>query len=110
MESVKNALALLVLALCLGACPSPSAPDPDPGQDPQENSEISLVAIAISHPPNKLVYAKGEDFDPTGLVVTGIYTDNREPSGGEGRAARSHIHNPGGVYRLGLDQHTQPSC
>jgi hypothetical protein len=35
-----------------------------------------LLSIEISNGPAKTVYAKGESFNPAGLVVTGTYTDN----------------------------------
>jgi hypothetical protein len=35
----------------------------------------ALVSIAITTPPTKTVYAKGEDLDLNGMVVTGTYTD-----------------------------------
>ncbi|MDR0628888.1 MAG: bacterial Ig-like domain-containing protein [Treponema sp.] len=82
MESVKIVFALLLVALLLAACPMPSAP-PEPEPGPNGNPEITLAAIAISRLPNKTAYAKGEDFDPAGLVVTGTYSDGstREETG-----------------------------
>lgn len=75
MPSVKIFLALLVLALIVGACPNAPEPEPDPDPGPKGDTEISLASIAISRLPDKQEYAKGEDFDPAGLEVTGTYTD-----------------------------------
>lgn len=36
----------------------------------------TLTSLTISGKPNKTNYAVGEEFDPTGLVVTGTYEDN----------------------------------
>ena len=35
-----------------------------------------LISLAISGQPKKTTYNVGEEFDPTGLVVTGTYDDN----------------------------------
>ena len=35
-----------------------------------------VVSISVSGTPNKLEYTAGERFDPTGLVVTAIFSDN----------------------------------
>jgi hypothetical protein len=67
MQTVKILWVLVPVALLLGACPTPSDPEPD--------TEITLVSIAISRPPDKQEYAKGEDFDSTGLEVRGTYSD-----------------------------------
>lgn len=47
------------------------------GNDPAFPDEVDpvLVSIAVETPPAKLVYARGEDFDPEGIVISGIYTD-----------------------------------
>ncbi len=37
---------------------------------------VTLKDLAIQTAPNKTVYTAGEDFDPTGMVVTAIYSDN----------------------------------
>jgi len=34
-----------------------------------------LSSIAITTPPNDVAYTAGQDFDPTGLVVTATFTD-----------------------------------
>lgn len=34
------------------------------------------ASIAVTHAPNKTIYGVGENFDPTGLVVTMTYADN----------------------------------
>lgn len=36
----------------------------------------TLTSLAISGTPNKKTYDDGDEFDPTGLVVTGTYDDN----------------------------------
>ena len=36
----------------------------------------SLTSIAVSGTPDKINYKEGDTFDPTGLVVTGTYSDN----------------------------------
>jgi hypothetical protein len=36
----------------------------------------ALVSIAVTTPPDKIVYYQGESFDPAGMVVTGTYDDN----------------------------------
>lgn len=36
----------------------------------------TLISLAISGNPTKTTYNDGEEFDPTGLVVTGTYDDN----------------------------------
>ncbi|MDR2633702.1 MAG: bacterial Ig-like domain-containing protein [Treponema sp.] len=37
--------------------------------------EAALASIAVSRLPDKTVYTKGEAFDPTGLKITGTYTN-----------------------------------
>ena len=37
-----------------------------------------LVSISITTPPNKTAYRYGEAFNPTGMVVTAMYTDGSE--------------------------------
>jgi hypothetical protein len=45
-------------------------------------NEYPLQDIVVTSPPAKLDYAKGEEFDPEGLVVEGVYVDGqREVSG-----------------------------
>lgn len=39
-------------------------------------SAKNIVSLAISGTPTKTKYNDGEEFDPTGLVVTGTYDDN----------------------------------
>lgn len=39
-------------------------------------SSKTLLSIAVSGTPTKVTYKDGETFDPTGLVVTGTYSDN----------------------------------
>lgn len=34
-----------------------------------------LVSIAITHPPNQIIYVEGSSFDPTGMVVEASYSD-----------------------------------
>ena len=41
-------------------------------------SQATVTSIVISGSPNKTSYTVGEDFDPTGLVVTAHYSDNDE--------------------------------
>lgn len=40
------------------------------------SSTETPISLAISGSPNKTTYNAGEEFDPTGLVVTGTYDDN----------------------------------
>lgn len=40
------------------------------------SSTKTLTSLAISGTPTKTTYNAGEEFDPTGLVVTGTYDDN----------------------------------
>lgn len=42
----------------------------------KEASSKALKSLAISGTPTKTKYNDGEEFDPTGLVVTGTYDDN----------------------------------
>jgi hypothetical protein len=37
---------------------------------------VALVSIAVTNVPVKTTYAQDEDFDPTGLLITGTYTDS----------------------------------
>lgn len=39
-------------------------------------AEKALTAIAVSGTPAKTEYTAGQSFDPTGLIVTGTYSDN----------------------------------
>jgi hypothetical protein len=41
--------------------------------------EYPLEGIVIASPPEKTYYAKGEDFDPEGLVLEGVYPDGQRP-------------------------------
>ena len=36
----------------------------------------TLVSIAVTTPPTKTSYASGDEFDPTGMIVTAKYDDN----------------------------------
>lgn len=36
----------------------------------------TLVSIAVTTPPTKTSYASGDEFDPTGMIVTAYYDDN----------------------------------
>jgi hypothetical protein len=45
----------------------------EPGQP--DAGEPVLVSIEVQTPPVKLVYAKGEDLDPAGIAVAGLYSD-----------------------------------
>ena len=38
----------------------------------------TVKSIKITTPPTKTTYTAGEDFDPTGMVVTAVYDDNSE--------------------------------
>ena len=38
-------------------------------------STKTLVSISVTHEPNKTIYVTGEQFDPAGLVITGLYDD-----------------------------------
>ncbi len=44
----------------------------EPGSDP------TLLNIRVTTPPETLVYAVGDKFDPTGMVVTGSYMGGKE--------------------------------
>ncbi|MBQ1186701.1 MAG: bacterial Ig-like domain-containing protein, partial [Clostridia bacterium] len=41
-----------------------------------EQKPIILVSIEITAKPNKLSYCEGEEFDPTGMIVTAYYDNN----------------------------------
>ena len=41
-------------------------------------AEKTLQKIEITSQPNKLTYNEGEKFDPTGMIVKGIYSDNSD--------------------------------
>lgn len=47
------------------------------GDDPAFPDKVDpvLVSIEVEMPPAKLAYARGEDFDPAGIVISGSYTD-----------------------------------
>lgn len=38
-------------------------------------ADKTLLSIEVTTPPNKVIYTDGESFDPTGMVVQGIYDD-----------------------------------
>jgi hypothetical protein len=62
----KRALPTLLITILIGTtlgCPDDSAED-----------EPSLQSIAVTSPPTKTVYVKGETLDISGLVVTGTYS------------------------------------
>lgn len=42
-------------------------------------NEYPLEGIVLASPPDKTEYAKGEDFDPEGLVLEGAYPDGQRP-------------------------------
>lgn len=33
----------------------------------------TLISLSVTKPPNKLSYAVGDDFEPAGMIVTGVY-------------------------------------
>lgn len=41
-----------------------------------DSSDLQLESIEIISPPDKLEYYSGENFDPTGMVVTAVYNGN----------------------------------
>ena len=58
-------------------------PSTQPGGDMRVFHELEVlkvvkkvVRIEITTPPDKTEYMAGEDFDPTGMVVTAVYDDN----------------------------------
>ena len=58
-------------------------PSTQPGGDMRVFHELEMlkvvkkvVRIEITTPPTKTEYKAGEDFDPTGMVVTAVYDDN----------------------------------
>ncbi len=38
--------------------------------------EKTLVSISVTTPPAKMIYMRGEAFDPAGMVITAAYSDN----------------------------------
>ena len=83
-------LSLLTLAMLVG-CGGNSETEPktdDPkteqktedqkteDQKPTEPAEKTLVSIAITKRPNKIVYIVGESLDTTGMEVTATYSDS----------------------------------
>ena len=67
---------LLLLVLC-GCAPAEAEPTgtPTPTPTPTEPAEVVLDKVKLATPPDKTVYAAGELFDPTGLVVNAVYSD-----------------------------------
>lgn len=59
----------LVLTLGLSACTTPTDPKPDDGD------KVTLTKIELDTENVKTEYAVGDTFDPTGLVVTAVYSD-----------------------------------
>lgn len=60
-------------------------PSTQPGGDMRVLHELEMLkvvkkveSIKITTPPDKTKYMAGEDFDPTGMVVTAVYDDNSE--------------------------------
>lgn len=51
----------------------------------------TVTSIEITTPPDKIVYKAGEDFDPTGMVVTAFYDDN----------SKAVLHKTGDGYTTG---------
>lgn len=58
-------------------------PSTQPGGDMRVLHELEVLkvvkkveSIKITTPPDKTEYMAGEDFDPTGMVVTAVYDDN----------------------------------
>lgn len=51
----------------------------------------TVKSIEITTPPDKIVYKAGEDFDPTGMVVTAFYDDN----------SKAVLHKTGDGYTTG---------
>lgn len=43
-----------------------------------ETSGVTLASLAVSGAPTKTTYTEGETFDPTGLTVTGTYSDGSQ--------------------------------
>jgi hypothetical protein len=52
----------------------PSTEDPADPEEPADQG-LTLTSISISSPPEKTVYARGEDLDLRGLEITGTYSD-----------------------------------
>lgn len=57
-----------------------------------------LVSIAVTNPPNKVVYEAGESFDPTGMIITATYDD------GETANVSNYTYSPAGA--LGVEDTT----
>jgi hypothetical protein len=54
--------------------PEEPAEEEEPAE-PEEDAAEELVSIAITSPPEKLVYARGEELDLRGLEIRGTYAD-----------------------------------
>ena len=50
-------------------------PGPGDDDDEEENGRVFLKEIKVT-PATKTVYAKGEEFDPAGMIVTAFYSDD----------------------------------
>jgi hypothetical protein len=89
---VLNVLLAVAAILLVSGCAQPQSPEdadmdrvdiPDAGKeavggdDPvsPDGAGPTLVSIAVERLPAKLVYSRGEDFDPAGLVISGTYAD-----------------------------------
>ncbi len=75
IEKMKRIAAVLavVLALVLAAAFFAACGEDEPTPDP-EPSDAELTAIAVTAP-TKTEYAVGDEFDPSGIVVTAEYSD-----------------------------------
>lgn len=77
---------LTELAKTEAAALAPANTNPDSGGSGSSSSsgsgssstptEKALSSIAITTPPTKTTYTAGENFDPTGMMVTATYTDS----------------------------------
>lgn len=56
---------------------------------------LKVVSINVSQLPDKVEYIEGEEFDPTGLVVTAVYNDGRERSATSGFTLSGYDSTPG---------------
>ena len=47
------------------------------GEDALDNNEPYITSISVTNKPNRTKYYVGDRFDPTGMVITAVYSDGR---------------------------------
>lgn len=61
------------------------------GREALDTDEAYIVSISVTRRPDKTRYYEGDAFDPTGMVVTALYSDGRQETVADYRLGRPQL-------------------